>query len=66
MNVLEHWKARWQNRRLAEMQEEHDRELQYLVIRHNRAIETMTRERDAAVKRLAADQSGMESLLKSN
>ena len=66
MNVLEHWKARWQNKRLAEMQEDHDRELQYLVIRHNRAIETMTRERDAAVKRLAAYKSGMESLLKSN
>jgi hypothetical protein len=47
------------------MQEEHDRELQYLVIRHNRAIDTMARERDAAVKRLAAYKSGMESLLRS-
>jgi hypothetical protein len=47
------------------MQEDHDREMQYLVIRQNREIETMTRERDAAVERLAAYKSGMESLLRS-
>jgi predicted nucleic acid-binding Zn-ribbon protein len=65
MNVLTNWKSRWTNKQLALMQEEHDREMQYMAIRHNRAIETLTRERDAANQRITSLMTGIRSLLKS-
>jgi predicted nucleic acid-binding Zn-ribbon protein len=65
MNILKNWRSRWTNKQLALMQEEHDKELQYMAVQHNRRVEVLTRERDAANQRITSLMTGMRSLLKS-
>jgi predicted nucleic acid-binding Zn-ribbon protein len=65
MNVLTNWRSRWTNKQLALQQEEHDREMQYMAVQHNRRVEVLTRERDAANQRITSLMRGIRSLLKS-
>jgi hypothetical protein len=65
MNVLERWKAVWTDKRITEMREEHDKELQYMAVRHNRQIEVMTREIETLRRQKSCLIVGMESLLQS-
>ena len=65
MTIFNNWKSRWTNKQLALMQEEHDREMQYMAVQHNRRVEVLTRERDAANQRITSLMRGIRSLLKS-
>ena len=66
MNVLEKLKARLTDKRLAEHQAEHDREVEYLVTQNQRRVEVLTGERDAARKELNRLLHNINTLLRSH